>query len=110
MKDNSDEIYDGLEPDFDIMNDGVALEIDDVMNDGVELSIVDLIDMFTTIMMFDTKNDLLIWTRNVENRIVIIIFRFETSPAQPETKIKLIIDCERNDKYRPSKNLEKYLN
>ncbi|XP_004516717.1 uncharacterized protein [Cicer arietinum] len=92
--DNSDEMCEGLEPNFD------------AMNDGVEPVMIDLTDVFTTGMMFDTRDELLKWARNVgrENGIVVVIFRSETATARPRTKTKLILGCERSGKYRPWKN------
>ncbi|XP_004509805.1 uncharacterized protein [Cicer arietinum] len=79
----------------------------DAMNDGVEPVMIDLTDVFTTGMLFDTRDELLKWARNVgrENGIVVMIFRSETTTARPRTKTKLILGCERSDKYRPWKNL-----
>nr|XP_004507516.1 protein FAR-RED ELONGATED HYPOCOTYL 3-like [Cicer arietinum] len=78
----------------------------DAMNDGVEPVMIDLIDVFTTGMMFDTRDELLKWARNVgrENGIVVVIFRSETATARQRTKTKLILGCERSGKYRPWKN------
>ncbi|XP_073222483.1 uncharacterized protein [Cicer arietinum] len=85
---------DDVEPNFDAMND----EVEPVM--------IDLTDVFTTGMMFDTRDELLKWARNVgrENGIVVVIFRSETATARPRTKTKLILRCERSGKYRPWKN------
>ncbi|XP_004490176.1 uncharacterized protein [Cicer arietinum] len=82
--------------------------MNDTMNKGGEVVMVDLTDVFSTNMMFDTRDDLLKWARNVgrENRIVVVIFRFETATTRPRTKTKLILGCERSSKYRPSKNLK----
>nr|XP_004492367.1 uncharacterized protein LOC101512605 [Cicer arietinum] len=65
-----------------------------------------LTDVFTTGMMFDTRDELLKWARNVgrENGIVVVIFRSENATARPRTKTKLIIGYERSGKYRPWKN------
>ncbi|XP_004489620.1 uncharacterized protein [Cicer arietinum] len=78
----------------------------DAMNDGVEPVMIDLTDVFTTGMMFDTRDELLKWARNVgrENEIVVVIFRSETATTRPRTKTKLILSCERSGKYRPWKN------
>ncbi|XP_004514148.1 uncharacterized protein [Cicer arietinum] len=78
----------------------------DAMNDGVEPVMIDLTDVFTTGMIFDTRDELLKWARNVgrENRIVVVIFRSETTTTRPRTKTKLILGCERSGKYRPWKN------
>ncbi|XP_073224736.1 uncharacterized protein [Cicer arietinum] len=78
----------------------------DAMNDGVEPVMIDLTDVFTTGMLFDTRDELLKWARNVgrENGIVVVIFRSETATARPRTKTKLILGCERSGKYRPWKN------
>ncbi|XP_073220689.1 uncharacterized protein [Cicer arietinum] len=78
----------------------------DAMNDGVEPVMIDLTDVFTTGMMFDTRDELLKWARNVgrENGIVVMIFRSEIATARPRTRTKLILGCERSGKYRPWKN------
>lgn len=57
-EDNFNEMYDDLERDFDAMNDSVKHDIN-ATNDDVELGIVDLADVFTTIMIFDTRDALL---------------------------------------------------
>ncbi|XP_004506467.1 PKS-NRPS hybrid synthetase cheA-like [Cicer arietinum] len=115
-EDNSDEMYESLEPDFEDMNDCLERDFDemygdfDVMNDamnkGGEDVMVDLNDVFSTDMMFDTRDDLLKWARNVgrENGVVVVIFRSENATARPRTKTKLILGCERSGKYRPWKN------
>ncbi|XP_004516692.1 uncharacterized protein [Cicer arietinum] len=115
-RDNSDEIYEGLEPDFEDMDDGVERDFNemyddfDAMNDTVnnrgEAVMVDLTDAFSTDVKFDTRDDLLKWARNVgrENGIVVVIFRSETATTGPITKTKLILGCERSGKYRPWKN------
>ncbi|XP_073222614.1 uncharacterized protein [Cicer arietinum] len=78
----------------------------DAMNDRVEPVMIDLTDVFTTGMLFDTRDELLKWARNVgrENGIVVVIFRSENATARPRTKTKLILGCERSGKYRPWKN------
>ncbi|XP_027191105.1 uncharacterized protein [Cicer arietinum] len=78
----------------------------DAMNDGVEPVMIDLTDVFTPDMMFDTRDELLKWVRNIgrENGIVVVIFRSKTATARPRTKTKLILGCERSGKYRPWKN------
>ncbi|XP_073219693.1 uncharacterized protein [Cicer arietinum] len=113
---NSDEMYEGLEPDFEDMNDCLERDFDeryddfdamnDALNNGGEDVMVDLTDVFSTGMMFDTRDDLLKWARNVgrENGVVVVIFRSENATARPRTKTKLILGCERSGKYRPWKN------
>ncbi|XP_004512852.1 uncharacterized protein [Cicer arietinum] len=115
-EDNSDEIYEGLEPDFEDMNDCLERDFDemyddfdamnDIMNKGGEDVMVILTDVFSTGMMFDTRDDLLKWARNVgrENGVVVVIFRSENATTRPRTKTKLILGCERSGKYRPWKN------
>ncbi|XP_073222507.1 uncharacterized protein [Cicer arietinum] len=115
-EDNSDEMYEGLEPDFEDMNDCLERDFDeryddfdamnDAMNKGGEDVMVDLTDVFSTGMMFDTRDDLLKWARNVgrENGVVVVIFRSENGTARPRTKTKLILGCEISGKYRPWKN------
>ncbi|XP_073219701.1 uncharacterized protein [Cicer arietinum] len=114
--DNSDEMYEGLEPDFEEMYDDLDPDFEemyddeepnfDTMNERVEPVMIDLTDVFTTDMMLDTRDDLLKWARNVgrENGIVVVIFRSETATARPRIKTKLILGCERSGKYRPWKN------
>ncbi|XP_004490281.1 uncharacterized protein [Cicer arietinum] len=115
-EDNSDEMYEGLKPDFEDMDDGLELDFDemyddfdamnDIMNNEGEPVMVDLTDVFSIDMMFDTRDDLLKWARNVgrENRIVVVIFRSENATTRPRTKTILIIGCERSGKYRPWNN------
>ncbi|XP_073221241.1 uncharacterized protein [Cicer arietinum] len=113
---NSDETYEGLESDFEDMNDCLERDFDeryddfdamnDALNKGGEDVMVDLTDVFNTGMMFDTRDDLLKWARNVgrENGVVVVIFRSENATTRPRTKTKLILGCERSGKYRPWKN------
>ncbi|XP_004506265.1 uncharacterized protein [Cicer arietinum] len=115
-EDNNDEMYEGLEPDFEDMNDCLQRDFDemyddfdamnDAMNKGGEDVMVDLTDVFSTSMMFDTRDDLLKWARNLgkENRVVVVIFRSENATVRSRTKTKLILGCERSGKYRPWKN------
>ncbi|XP_073225758.1 uncharacterized protein [Cicer arietinum] len=108
-------MYEGLEPDFEDMDDGLECDFDemyddfDAMNGATnnrgELVMVDLTDVFSTDMMFDTRDCLLKWDRNVGKKNgIVVIFRFETATARPRTKTKLILGCERRCKYRPWKN------
>ncbi|XP_004500027.1 uncharacterized protein [Cicer arietinum] len=113
---NSDEMYEGFEPDFEDMNDCLERDFDeryddfDAMNDALnkegEDVMVDLTDVFSTDMMFDTRDNLLKWARNVgrENGVVVVIFRSENATTRPRTKTKLILGCERSSKYRHWKN------
>ncbi|XP_073222501.1 uncharacterized protein [Cicer arietinum] len=60
-----EEMFDDLDPDFEEMYDDLVPNFN-TMNDGIKPVMIDLTDVFTTDMMFDTRDDLLKWARNFE--------------------------------------------
>ncbi|XP_073225793.1 uncharacterized protein [Cicer arietinum] len=82
---NSDEMYEGFEPDFEDMDDGLKRDFDEMYDD------------------FDAMNDAM---NNGGEAVMVDLPDIRNCDNTTKNKDKLILGCERSGQYRPWKNFK----